>query len=209
MAIGGLWIPREEKPRVTRQIQITRHATGALGEIKWSKTSQRYLAAYKRLIDVFFEEPHARYRVIVVDHSKVDVDKYHDGDRELGFYKFYYEMIEKWIEPRNEYLILLDFKQNHGSDRYKNLRYHLERKTRGRAWISDLTVIDSASAPLGQLCDLLTGAVAAACCSDLRAGSAKAELAAYIAHKIGWSSLRVSSPSPAVCKFNIFRIQLQ
>jgi hypothetical protein len=209
MAIGGLWIPREDKPRLTKTIQSVRRIGGARGEVKWNKTSDRCLGVYKKLADAFFDEPSARYRVIVVDQQKVDVAKHHGGDQELGFYKFYYEMLEKWIQPGNQYLILLDFKQNHGADRYKNLRRVLERKTRGNAWISDLTVIDSREAPIGQVCDLLTGAVAASCCSDLKHGSAKAELAAHIATRVGWASLRDSSLSPAVSKFNVFRIQLQ
>jgi hypothetical protein len=209
MAIGGLWIPREDKLRFTKDVQSVRRLTETRGEVKWSKASDRCLGAYNALVDIFFAESTARFRVIVVDQNKVDVDKHHGGDRELGFYKFYYEMLEKWIEPGNEYLILLDFKQNCGADRYKSLRRVLERKIRGRAWISDLTVIDSREAPIGQVCDLLTGAVAASCCADLREGSAKAKLAAHIAQKAGLASLRISSPSPTISKFNIFRIQLQ
>jgi hypothetical protein len=209
MAIGGIWLPRDEKHRITAKIQEIRRRTGIRGEVKWSKTSNRCLAAYRQLTDFFFDEPAAKFRVIVVDQAKFDPATHHGGDSELGFYKFYYEMLEKWIEPGNEYLVLLDFKQNHGADRYQTLRLFLERRCRGFAWISDLTVIDSRQAPIAQICDLLTGAVAADSSSDLKPGTAKSELAAHIAGRLGWPSLRCSSLSPAVCKFNVFRIQLQ
>ena len=59
----------------------------------------------KSLVDFFIQED-LHFRVIVVDQDKVE------GNRELGFYKFYYEMLIKWLTKDNQYLILLDFKQN-------------------------------------------------------------------------------------------------
>jgi hypothetical protein len=208
MAIGGLWVRREEKEALSRRFRDLRREVGLRAEIKWSKVSRGRLDAYKQLVDFFFAEEAFRFRVIVVDQAKMDLEKFHGGDRELGFYKFYYEMLEKWLEPGNEYLILLDFKQNKGADRYKTLRTILERKVKGKAWITDLTVIDSGHSPLAQLCDMLTGAVASAWCDSLPAGRPKTELADYIAGKCGWTSLKVESPLPAASKMNVFRIRL-
>ena len=59
--------------------------------------------------------------MIVVEKDKLDYQSFHNGDSELGFYKFYYEMLIKWLVKDNQYLILLDFKQNKGSDRYGEL----------------------------------------------------------------------------------------
>jgi len=207
MAIGSLWIPRDQKEDLTRKFKTLCREVGLCGEIKWNRVSSKYLLAYKRLVDFFFEQESIRYRVIVVEHSRIDVDRYHGGDRELGFYKFYYQLLEKWIEGNNEYLILLDFKRNRGSDRYSTLRTYLERAVQGKAWISDLTVIDSSETPLAQLCDLLTGAVAAAWCPDLTPGRPKAELAQYIGMRRG-ASLQVINTSPQPIKFNIFKISL-
>lgn len=208
MAIGGLWVRQSSKPELTKALQQLRTAVGLRGEAKWEKVSTSHLPGYQRLVDFFFDNPEVRYRVIVVDQSRVDVDRFHEGDAELGFYKFYYGMLEKWIEAGNEYLVLLDFKQNRGADRYSDLKRILRRHaTKVDAIISDLTIIDSRQAPLGQLCDVLTGAVAASCCSDVRVGSPKQALATYIARRAGMS-LSGSTPTPGLCKFNIFRIQL-
>jgi len=175
--------------------------------VKWNKTSKLKLSEYKRLVDFFFECPDLNYRVIVVDQSKVDLKRFHDGDWELGFYKFYYQMLKAWVLKGNDYLVLLDFKQNKLMSRYDDLRRILRRRAAGAsATIHDLTVIDSVQTPLAQLCDILTGAVAASCCVDVR--SAKADLAGHIAARAGLSSLRLSSLSPAFSKFNIFRIRL-
>lgn len=207
MAIGGLWLPRDLKPGLTRELRALLHSVGLNAEVKWSKVSPSRLEAYKRVVDFFFEHEDLEFRVIVVDQAKVDIERFHGGDRELGFYKFYYEMLVKWLEPGNEYLILLDFKKNKGADRYSTLRTYLQRKLSGQAWITDLTVIDSGESPLAQLSDLLTGAVAASWCG-MAPGGAKAELARHIAKRCGRNSLTVVNPGPSRCKLNIFRIDL-
>jgi hypothetical protein len=207
MAIGGLWLPRERKPEVSHGMRELCRELGLHAEVKWSKTSARCLEAYARLVDYFFGENDLSFRVIVVDQRRVDLAKHHGGDRELGFYKFYYEMLIKWITEGNEYLVLLDFKQNKGSDRYEMLKRVLNNALVGRAWISDLTVIDSHQTPLAQLCDLLTGATAAAWCG-CREGSPKAELARHVGERRG-HALTIPTAGPGVSKFNVFKIELQ
>ncbi len=206
MAIGGLWVPRDQKAKLTKTLRQTFRSNNIHSEVKWSKTSARYLDAYKRAVDFFFEQQSLRFRVIVVDQQRVNVKKYHGGDDELGFYKFYYQMLIKWIEPRNEYLILLDFKQNKGADRYTELRKILRSAAPAWTTINDLTVIDSSVTPLAQLTDLFTGAVAA--CWSMEPSGPKRELAQYIATQIGIPSLKTESVGPGLAKFNIFRIRL-
>lgn len=207
MAIGSLWLPRSTKEQFTKEFRALRESIGLKGEIKWSKVSAKKLEAYQKVVDFFFSKPDMRFRVIVVDQSKVDAIKFHGNDRELGFYKFYFEMLEKWIEPNNRYLVLLDFKKNKGADRYSKLRRVLENKSKGKAWIDDLTVIDSHESPLAQLCDLLTGSVAATWCG-LQPQGAKEQLSAYIAQRRG-HLLKTANAGPGVSKFNLFAIELE
>jgi hypothetical protein len=206
MSIGGLWVPRSVKTELTKEFRALRESVGLKGEIKWAKVSEKKWEPYQKLVDFFFDHHDLRYRVIVVNQEKVNVAKFHSGDRELGFYKFYFEMLEKWLVPENRYLVLLDFKKNKGADRYTTLKRVLERKTKGTAWIDDLTVIDSYESPLAQLSDLLTGAVAATWCG-LKGDTPKSRLAAYIGERRG-ASLLAANNSPAITKFNIFQIQL-
>lgn len=207
MAIGGLWLPRNRKEEFTKQLRSICKASGLNAELKWSKVSRLHFEGYKRVIDYFFNNVELNFRVIVIDQRKLDNKKFHGGDRELGFYKFYYEMIEKWIDTGNRYLILLDYKQNKGADRYKILKLYLERKFIGKAWFTDLTVIDSHQTPLAQLTDLLTGAVSSVWSEAITPGGAKEELAAYISTRRR-TSLKQPTTSPAVTKFNIFEIAL-
>jgi hypothetical protein len=207
MAIGGLWVPRSVKDRLSVEFRLLRERVGLRGEVKWSKVSAKRLDGYKELVGFFFGQEDLRFRAIVVDQSKLDVSKYHGNDRELGFYKFYYEMLVKWLLPENQYLILLDHKQNKGADRYRMLRRVLENATRGKAWITDLTIINSHQSHLAQLTDLLTGATASEWCGVARM-TAKGELAAYIGQCRG-ASLRSPNLSPSLSKFNVFAIDLQ
>ncbi|MBX7244652.1 MAG: DUF3800 domain-containing protein [Candidatus Sumerlaeaceae bacterium] len=205
MAIGGLWVEKEYKLTLNRELQALCRAANLNSEVKWNKVSARRLEAYKSIVDFFFNHPSLAFRVIVVEQEKL---KFVDGkDRELGFYKFYYLMLRKWIEADNEYTVLLDFQKNREAGRYTTLKRILERACLGKAWIKDLTIIDSSQSRLAQVADLLTGAVAAAYCGKSRDG--KAELAAYIAQRAGFKSLVTSSPSPAKCKFNVFKIEPQ
>jgi hypothetical protein len=208
MAIGGLWVPRDRKAALTKEFRDLKRSVGLNSEVKWSKVSSARLEAYKKLTD-FFLARDLSFRVIVVDQAKLDVNRFHGGDRELGFYKFYYEMLIKWLFARNQYLILLDFKQNKGAARYTTLRRILERTLRGVAWIDDLTVIDSCQAPLAQLCDLLTGAVAASWCDGLADGGPKQALTQHVAAALNKPSLKFQSASPEFEKFNVFRIDLE
>ena len=209
MAIGGLWIPEEREPELVAQFRALRPGQQPQAEVKWNKTRQESVALYSKIVDLFFDFPGAAFRAIVVDKAKVDLARYHQGDQELGFYKFYYEMLEKWILPGHEFVILLDYKQNSDPDRYLTFYKILQaRAQKVRARIEDLTVVNSAEEPLVQIADLLTGAISASCCDDLRPGSPKQQLAEHIAKRAGFVSLKNSSLSPAFSKFNIFRIQL-
>ena len=206
MAIGSIWVPREKKRELSKKFCAQCNACSLRGEIKWRKVSRKKFDAYESLVDFFFDQPEIRFRSIVVDQRKLDVDTFHGKDKELAFYKFYYEMLEKWLDAGHEYLILLDFKENKGANRYTTLKRCLENHLRGKAWILDLTVIDSSETPLAQLCDLLTGAVAAAY-NGSKAGGAKENLTKHIAERAGFRTLRTST-ALAEPKFNIFNIEL-
>ena len=208
MAIGSIWVPKSSKHKLNRKFRSICASGGINAEVKWQKTSNVCLDTYKALVDFFYSEDEINFRAIVVDKTKVDLEKYHNGDSELGFYKFYYEMLIKWVEHGNSYVILIDFKKNRDNKRHVNLKNVLVNAAKYFADIKELTIIDSEDNPLAQLCDLLTGAVAASYCKGLRAKSPKSELSEYIAERGGFESLTFVSPRPEISKFNLFKIKL-
>jgi hypothetical protein len=210
MAIGGLWIEAGEAEKLAGCFEQLRLRDPFTREVKWSRTKPMTLSLHTKVIDLFFDFQPASFRAIVVDQSRVDLARYHQGDNELGFYKFYYEMLEKWILPGNRYEILLDHKENRDPERYPTMRKILHnRAAKVGARIEGLDTVRSDEEPGVQICDLLTGAIAAACCEDLRPDSPKAQLAAHIARRAGFLSLKNSSLSPKFSKFNVFRIELR
>ncbi len=206
MAIGGLTVLQAKKLEFTKSLRQIMNSHNLNSELKWSKVSSKRLEGYKTVVDFFFANPEICFRSIVVDQTKVQLAR-HGKDKELAFYKFYYEMLEKWLLPGNEYLILLDHKSNKYSNRYTTLKTYLERHLRGKAWIRDLTTISSKITPLAQLCDILTGAVAAAN-NGFNKGSAKQQLAEHIQRSAKLTSLCSSTPL-SENKFNIFKMDLR
>ncbi len=60
-------------------------------EAKWQKVSRTKLAAYKRVVDVFFDNPNlVHFHSLFVDTSKQDHRKFNAGDKETGFNKEVY-----------------------------------------------------------------------------------------------------------------------
>ena len=208
LAIGGLWVPLVERDRISREVRSIARENGLGSELKWSKVSGKYAVAYERIVEYFLTQPSLNFRAIVVEHAKFDPEL-HGGDRELGFYKFYFRMLEKWLFADQSYTVLLDFQKNKGADRFGDLRRVLVNAV-PKATIHELTVIESSDTPLAQLCDILTGAVSAGWCEAHLANpsSAKSRIGAFLARGLGWPSLRVSSVSPAWSKFNVFSIDL-
>ncbi len=108
--IGSLWLPAEIREDVKVGIAQLREKYSVRGEIKWSKISPSKKDFYIALIDLFisFQEK-LRFRCIAIESSMVDLG-WHNHDKELGFYKFYYQLLHHWILDLNAYTIFCDTK---------------------------------------------------------------------------------------------------
>jgi len=122
MVIGSLWVPFESRDALSKDFRRLVRDRGLRGELKWRKVSHKYTLAYRCAVDFFFGAEALRFRAIVVEQAKVDLEAFHGRDKELAFYKFYYEMLVKWLTAGCEYLVLLDRKTNRGADRYGTLQ---------------------------------------------------------------------------------------
>ncbi len=208
LGIGSLWLPYDQRDRFRERLDRIAAIHSLHGEIKWSKVSTRSLPGYKEMIDAFADEPNIGFRIILVPQAPLNFEAYHDGDRELGFYKFYYELLIKWLRPGADHVILLDHMHTEQEGRHVVLRQVLERTLGYAATIRQLTYADSGASRVAQLADLLTGAVTASKCG-IRAESPKAALAKHIAIRTHRSPLHAASSSPAFGKFNVFCIRLR
>lgn len=205
MLIGSLWLPNACREEYKKEIHAlgNKHKIGS--EFKWQKVSPSKIDFYKELIDWFFEkQDQLRFRCIVVDHAKVDLQSYHLNDQELGFYKFYYQLLHHWIEDFNEYNIFIDFKMNRRRDRLFDLRSCLASANLSSK-VNRVQAIESHKTVLLQLADVLTGISAYRMNNRINQEAAKHELLLKCEE---WLGKKIERTTKSVHKFNVFEIDL-
>jgi len=205
MLIGGLWLENSNRQAYKNSIHHLRDQYSVGGEFKWQKISPSRKDFYIALIDWFFELGlDLRFRCIAVDHGSVDLVHYHQSDQELGFYKFYYQMLHHWILDFNEYNIFNDFKSNRKNNRLKVLGHYLQLSNLSST-ICRVQAVRSTDSVLIQLCDVLLGAAAARLNNTLNTGSAKEKVAQEIEMHIGHE---IAHTLKSEQKYNVFKIDL-
>lgn len=203
-AIGGIWIPSENHLQLKEGLKAIKAKHKINGELKWQKMSPSFFELYKDIIDYFFETPFIRFRVILVEASLVDNVKFNNTDAELGFYKFYYQLLHHWIYDFNTYNIFLDHKVNRNKGRFKEL----ERVLDNANLTSDIKQVQGLPSheQLGiQLADVLTGLVASKM-NRVVTSEAKLKLIKYVEDEYLKKSIAPTGKWEE--KFNVFKINL-
>jgi hypothetical protein len=204
LLIGSVWLPTERRPAFKEEVKALREKHGVYGEAKWRCVAPSRVEFYLEFVDWFFEKRElCRFRCIVVEAGKVDLPRFHDADHELGFYKFYYQLLHHWILDFNCYRVFLDHKRDKDRTRLKVLRRCLTWSNLTTD-IDRVQALDSRHSQFIQLADLLTGA-AAAHFSGGTCSPARKALIARIEDRLG----RPIGPTPrAEQKYNVFKIDL-
>lgn len=205
LVIGSLWLERGTRDTLKQAIHALRDKHHIGPEFKWSKLSPSRQAFYTELLGWFIGLGlELRYRCIVVPKKDVDLVKFHHSDAELGFYKFYYQMLHHWIDDFNTYQVFCDYKRDRKSDRLEELKNCLCR-TNLTAEIKSLQWVRSEESVMIQLVDVLTGAVSARLNNTLHAGTAKSVFVTELERRLGREMAHTRAGEK---KFNIFQIQL-
>lgn len=205
LMIGSLWLPAELREDVKSRIADLRQRHGVHGEMKWRKVSPSKAAFYTDLVDLFMSfDLDLRFRCIAVDHQAMNLDL-HNGDAELGFYKFYYQVLHHWILDRNEYTVFCDLKHNRDRTRLHTLQRVLNNANR-TSTIPEVQSLPSSEVVLLQLCDVLLGAVSARINERTDLGTAKEGFIAHLERRL--NRPRLSPTHRSEEKFNIFKIRL-
>ncbi len=205
MIIGGLWLAAEDRPQAKTDIHALRNKHKIGGEFKWQKVSPSRINFYRELCDWFVAMgDRVRFRCIAVNHQQVDLLRFHGNDQELGFYKFYYQMLHHWILDFNEYVVFCDFKSNRVGTRLSELARCLGNSNLSSE-IVNVQATRSRESVLLQAADVLTGVAASRLNNNLRAGSAKWELVTHLEQTLGRP---VKATFRSEQKFNVFKIDL-
>lgn len=160
--IGSLWIKAENRARYNEAINALRKKHGFKHEFKWTKITPKKHEFFLDLIRLFFAESEEdmRFRCIVLPVKYLDAVAFCEGDEELMFYKFYYQVLHHWILERNIYRVYVDIKTNRVHNRLRILKECLE-KANPQAELELVQALPSHEVNLLQLVDVLTGAVSA------------------------------------------------
>ena len=205
LMIGSLWLPADLREVLKQEINELRQRYQTWGEIKWGKVSPGRRDFYLSLADLFFSRgENVRFRCIAVDHAQLDM-ALQEGDGELGFYKFYYQLLHHWILDFNEYSVFCDIKSNRDPKRLPVLARCLSCANLSST-IRGVQSLPSNEVVLIQFCDLLLGAASSRINGTLGVGTVKTEFVERLEQGLG---RRLSPTHKTEEKFNIFKIRLQ
>lgn len=203
MVIGGIWVNNTERKKVKNKMNYLKKKYKIKGEIKWTKVSPMSLDFYKEMLEYFFENEEIRFRCIVVDSYKIDLEKYHNSDGELGFYKFYYQLLNKWIDGNESYRIYLDNKSNKDGNRLHELKRILNAVSFSS--IESVLSVNSGESIFVEIVDVLIGAVGYKY-NNYGNSESKRSLVDMIENYIGGP---ISGTASTERKFNVFKIILR
>lgn len=207
LLIGGLWLPTEERAAIKQAVSELKNEHGFHQEIKWHKVHGGKQEFYRALIDLFLRyELALRFRCIAVEGDKVDMVLFHQDDQELGFYKFYYQMVKHWLDDFNEYRLFCDEKTNRVGDRLETLRRTLDCANLTSNVLS-VQALPSHEVVLIQLADFLLGMASSRLNESVAPGSSKDRLIQHLEQGLDVNRLGPTRKSER--KFNIFKINLQ
>jgi hypothetical protein len=215
LVLGGVVVSLTDSNKLDGLIRAARLPELPAGEPKWGKVSRTKLAAYKRLVDVLFDNLGlVQFHSLVVDTTQVDHSYFNSGNREIGFNKEIYQLAIKFsrLYGKNMFHLYPDYRKTNQSP--EDLRLILNRGCRkngdARDWpFRRCQFRDSDTTPALQLTDVITGALAYQLNGHdkARGGSpAKRELSYYVTARAGVNVMRGTA---RVAQFTIWHRRLQ
>lgn len=203
--IGGIWVPQQSEAGIRQVFTDLRDCGQLSAEFKWTKVSKGKLPEYSNFVDIFFDHE-AVFHCIVLPSRLLNYRAFHGGDEELGFYKFYYQLISRKVIPGNVYSVFTDERHSRYPYRLEVLKITTNRWCMKRYKLSSypIRVVEprrSHEEDFLQLVDVLLGATAAKWNSSVTS-TAKLALIEHIEHRQG---VPLDCPThPSERKFNIW-----
>ncbi len=203
--IGGVMINRNDRIEIKNKINDLKrkYNLNIKTELKWNRVTERYLNLYKDMIDLYISY-NINFRTICIDSSKIDL-KYHNDSAELGFYKFYYQLLNNWISSDLKYTIYTDIKTYSDPNVLNDLKRCLNNKNHPNS-IEKVYAIESHESVFLQLEDILMGATSYKMNFGEKGKSVvKKKLIDYLEEKL---EHELKPTNKAATKFNLFEIRL-
>lgn len=96
MILGGILIEASSMDTFNSTMAKFRTSEKMGSELKWSKVSKQKLKEYKTFVDFFFAMTNTdvmHFKSLTIDNHQADHRRFNDGDKEVGFQKFYYQLL--------------------------------------------------------------------------------------------------------------------
>lgn len=192
MVLGTVYAPKEKVKSANKRIREIKEKYNIHSyiEMKWSKVSPHKIQFFLDVIDYFFDNDDLHFRAIIIDKKVLD----HDGHKQSHddfYYKMYFELLSKILDPQNKYRIYLDIKDTRGGRKVKKLREVLSNNMYdfdGKI-IEDIQQIRSHEVELLQLADILIGAMQFLNRKDVKS-EAKRKIVDRMKERSGYDLLR-------------------
>ncbi len=219
MVFGGIMLPAATAKQLASLVGEWRVRKNMTSELKWQKITTYKFAEYKEYVHGIMRHIHRKeisFRSVVFDKQLLDYKTFHAGNRELGFYKLWFQFLNHCFLRRlfggDTVIIFLDRRDT--AYRLGDLQSALNtRMVRHAGWapVRKIEPIDSKRSEIMQMADVLMGAIGH---QNNQLGAAanarisKVTIANYIAHKAGLPNLRVNTPQSAT-HFGIWQFRLR
>lgn len=162
MLIGAVYCPKYKVKKVNEYIEHLKENYNLSDkiELKWNKIDKKTEKLYLDIINYFFNNDDLKFRVIVIDKTKLDHEKYNQTENEF-YHKAYYEMLKYIIIPGNSYNIYPDIKDTNSYYYHQVMLDYLRIKMQdtNKKTIKKVQPIRSYEAPILQINDILIGAL--------------------------------------------------
>jgi hypothetical protein len=217
LALGALTARTDTVPEIIRAIQAARLPSLPQGEMKWTKVSSGKLEAYRSVVDAFFslsDQDLLHFHAILIDTSRLNHARFNQGDKEIGFSKMVFQLLNKHcrLYPERLYAYLDSRTTRQSLDDLKMILNRNASRKHSRTDNPFRRVVfrDSKQSDLLQLNDVLLGSVAwvkNGHGNRSEASSSKNDLASYIMSKADLRSLDINTP-PSRKRFTIWNFKL-
>ena len=162
MLIGAVYCPKFKVKKVNEYINHLKNNYNLSNkiELKWNKVDKKTEKLYLDIINYFFNNDDLKFRIIVIDKTKLNHKKYKQTENDF-YHKAYYEMLKYIITPGNSYNIYPDIKDTNSYYYHQIMLEYLRLKMAdtNKKTIKKVQPIRSYEAPILQINDILIGAL--------------------------------------------------
>ena len=192
MVLGAVYGPIEKIRTANNRLREikAKHKIAPSTEIKWTKVSPNKVAFYLDVIDYFYDNDDLHFRAIIINKDTLDHESFKQTHDDF-YYKMYFELLSKILDPQDTYSIYLDIKDTQGSKKVRKLREVLSNKMYDfdERIVEKIQLVRSHEVEVLQLTDLLIGAMQFLNREDVKS-EAKKQVITRIKERSGYDLLK-------------------